>query len=82
MDKSNLEQLFNEQKDYFKTGATFSFDERKKHLLKLKRVLIENEKELTEAVFKDFQKPANEAFITEIGATLHEIDHSVKHLKK
>lgn len=82
MDQADFTSIFNQQKEFFQTGKTFDYNFRITQLKQLKKALKSEEKLLTDAVYKDFQKPANEAFITEIGATLHEIDHSIKHLKR
>ncbi len=48
----------------------------------LKEALLERENEIREALWADFQKPAPEVQLTEITATLIEIDHAIRHLKR
>ncbi|MDO3408301.1 aldehyde dehydrogenase family protein [Saccharibacillus sp. CPCC 101409] len=53
---------------------------RKKQLLKLKSILLEREKELTDALYADLGKPAFESFSSEIAVLLNEIDYVCRHL--
>ncbi|WP_172253693.1 aldehyde dehydrogenase family protein [Saccharibacillus deserti] len=55
---------------------------RKKQLLKLKNILVEREKEFTDALYSDLGKPAFESFSSEIAVLLNEIDYVCKHLDK
>lgn len=76
-----LDSLEN-QRAYFQTGATKSFNYRIRQLEQLKSLLKENEKELIDAVYADFKKPAFETFGTEIGLIISEINYAVKHLEE
>lgn len=59
-----------------------SNEERKKRLLKLKALLTEHEKALTDALYADLGKPAFESFSSELAVLLNEIDHVCKHLNR
>ncbi|NGZ75080.1 aldehyde dehydrogenase family protein [Saccharibacillus alkalitolerans] len=59
-----------------------SSEMRKGQLLKLKTILSEREKELTDALYSDLGKPAFESFSSEIAVLLNEIDYVCKHLSK
>ncbi len=76
-----LDSLEN-QRDYFRTGATKSLSYRISQLEQLKALLKENEKELIDAVYSDFKKPAFETFGTEIGLIISEINYAIKHLEE
>lgn len=59
-----------------------SLSYRKKQLLGIKRFLIECESEIETALYEDLRKPAIEAFITEIGITIAELNYTLKNLSK
>ncbi len=68
--------------DYFQTGVSKSIRWRKEQLLSLKKLLVEQEDVLSEALQKDLSKGVFEGYSSEIGFVLGEIDHSLKCLKK
>lgn len=78
----DIDQLVANQKKSFNEGATRSFEARKESLETLRSLVSENEKELCEAIRKDFGKPYFESFSTEIYTVLHEIDFHLKNLQK
>lgn len=78
----DIEQLVAKQKKSFNQGVTRSFEARKGSLETLRRLVSENEKELCDAIKKDFGKPYFESFSTEIYTVLHEIDFHLKNLQK
>ena len=45
-------------------------------------MLVEREGEFTAALHEDLGKPALESFVTEIGFTLGEVDHALRHLRR
>jgi len=69
------------QRKFFKTGATKSYESRIKNLSKLKSAFIHYEAELHEALKQDLGKPEFEAYLSETGFTLHDISSTMKHLK-
>lgn len=78
----DIEQFVANQKKSFREGITRSFETRKERLEKLRSLVSENEKELCDAIKKDFGKPYFESFSTEIYTVLHEIDFHLKNLQK
>ena len=68
--------------DYYDSGATLFYASRKAVLLKLRQTLKKWEGKLNEAVFLDLSKTAFENYETELGLTLSEITHTLRHLKK
>ena len=70
-----------ELKDTFQSGKTQSYDWRKQQLVKLKRMLVENENAIYQALAEDLGKPQFEAYVTEYQFVLKDIDHSLKKLK-
>ncbi len=77
-----MEQYVKEQRAYFHSGATRPYAFRKEQLLRLRRMLKENEEALLDALKKDLHKSPFEAYATEIGILLHSINHTLKHLKR
>src|SRR5262245_37503888 len=66
---------------FFQSGATKSYELRKQKLLQLKKLILQNEEALYEALYKDLHKSREEAWVTEIGFLVAEINHTIKHLK-
>lgn len=77
----DYEQLLQKQKIFYQNGFTKPLSVRIERLQTLKRLLKENEEQITEAVYKDFRKPAFETFGTEIGIIIGEINYALKHLE-
>lgn len=66
---------------YFKTGATQSYAFRLNQLKRLKKGVLESEKELYQALYTDLKKTEEEAWATEIGFFLNELNYTIDHLK-
>ena len=77
-----MQQLVQNQRDYFNSNATRSIEFRLKQLKKLKKLLVEHEDEMHEAIFSDFSKSKFENQLIEYYPLLDEIDIAVKNLKK
>lgn len=76
------QSIHEKMQDYYDSGATLSYASRKAVLLKLRQTLKKWEGKLNEAVFLDLSKTAFENYETELGLTLSEITHTLRHLKK
>lgn len=79
--KSEIKDIFNLQKEYFKSGETLSLEFRRIALLKLKGAIISNEEEIIDALKKDLGKPLLETYTSEIGFILLEINTMLKNMK-
>ncbi|MEN9701216.1 MAG: hypothetical protein RIR55_531 [Bacteroidota bacterium] len=66
---------------YFLTRATQSYDFRLNQLKRLKKVVLESEKELYQALYADLKKTDEDAWATEIGFFLSELNDTIEHLK-
>lgn len=64
----------------FRSGKTLGIRWRMEQLGKLKQMLVEKEDELIDAIVADLGKPRFEAYTTEIGFLISEIDYTCKHL--
>ncbi len=69
------------QKTFFEKNRTKSYEFRQKALLRLKRTILYYEKEIEEALYQDLGKSDFEAYMTEVGMTLSELNYVRKHLK-
>ncbi len=72
---------FSQLRSYFMTGATQPYEYRLLQLERLKKAVLEHEKQLYEALYADLKKTDEDAWATEIGFFLSELNHTIKHLK-
>ena len=77
-----MTQIYQKQKEYFRSGVTLDVSWRRKQLQALYDVIVRNEKDITDALYKDLGKSAEESYMSEIGMVLSEITHMKKHLKR
>ena len=77
-----IEDIVKRQKEFFKSGKTLEISFRKEQLKKLYTAIENNERELTEAVRKDLNKPEFETFETEIGLIKIDIKEAIKKIDK
>src|SRR5262245_37949095 len=62
-------------------GVIRAVVDRETQLRQLRRLLVEREQELTDALRADLGKSAIEAYSTETGFTLNEVDHALRHVR-
>ncbi|MEP7163463.1 MAG: aldehyde dehydrogenase [Ferruginibacter sp.] len=67
-------------RNFFDSGATRSFDFRKKQLQKLKDVLQRYEERIYKALYEDLKKSPEECWVTENGFVIAEINNTLKQL--
>jgi aldehyde dehydrogenase (NAD+) len=79
--EANIIAIVKAQRAYFKTGATRSYQSRFANLHKLKAALQQYEAALMEALHKDLGKPEFEAYVSEVGFSLHDVSHTLSSLK-
>lgn len=70
------------QRRFFEQGRTKSLEFRRKQLLKLRKAIVDNEKAIMEALYKDLNKTEFEAYETEIGIVLEELSYMLKNMKR
>src|SRR5688572_5373816 len=68
-------------RDGFDSGVLRGVEARETQLRQLKRMLTEQEQAFTDALATDLGKSATEAYSTEIGFTIGEIDHTLRHMR-
>ena len=76
-----MQTSFNQLRSYFLSGATQSYDFRVNQLNRLKKVVLASEKELYKALYADLKKTDEDAWATEIGFFLSELNYTLAHLK-
>lgn len=82
MQSHEIHQIVEKQRAYFHTGATLDVAGRIEALKRLKQTIVEMEDEIADALRSDLGKSRQEAYMCEIGMTLDEINHMVKHVAK
>ena len=70
------------QKEYFRSGKTLPYEERKRNLGKLKDARRKHESEIIAALHEDLGKSPFEAYATEIGIVYGEIGYLMKNLRR
>lgn len=77
----NFTDILEGQKTFFNTQKTKSLSFRRIHLEKLREVVVQNEKLLYDAIYKDFGKSKFETYAVELSFILKDIDYYLKNLK-
>ena len=69
-------------RSYFQSGATRSYGWRRQQLLLLKQAILRHEDEIHQALYTDLKKSPEEAYGTETGLVLAEINTTLRNLRK
>jgi len=72
--------LLQNMRSHFETGITKPYSFRKRQLQLLKQALLKYEKEISAALYTDLKKSAEEAYSTEIGLVLTELNLAIRKL--
>lgn len=81
-DSVELQRYFESQRQSFSSSETESYDERKQHLLSLKRMITENREAIIDAISRDYgNRSRHETLFAEIITANDSIIDSIKHLK-
>jgi aldehyde dehydrogenase (NAD+) len=73
--------LVNKQRQFFNTGKTKDVEFRIQQLKKLRQLIVDNEQAIMDALKKDLNKSPMEAYGTEIGFMIADIDHTLKDIR-
>lgn len=73
--------LVGKQRRFFNTGKTKDVEFRIQNLKKLRQLIADNEQAIMDALKKDLNKSPMEAYGTEIGFLLADIDHTLKDIR-
>lgn len=77
-----IEEIIQQQKEFFRTGNTLSVEFRLQMLKKLYHSIKKHEEEINEALKQDLGKSDFEGYMCEIGLTLSEISYLIRHTRK
>jgi aldehyde dehydrogenase (NAD+) len=67
---------------HYNSGATKTYEERRSALINFKSILLKYETDIYQALYNDLKKGKEEAYVTELGMILHEINFMLSHLKR
>src|SRR5882757_860690 len=67
---------------HFQSGATRPYAVRRQQLLLLRQALLKNEPAIAAALYTDLKKSREEAYGTETGVVLAELNNALRHLRK
>ncbi|WP_134703566.1 aldehyde dehydrogenase [Ammoniphilus sp. YIM 78166] len=76
------QERIDQQRQFFHSGKTKDLSFRKEALKKLKAMVLNYEPQINEALKQDLNKSEYEAFVTEIGVLIEEINFMLKHLDR
>ena len=82
MDNDSILSSLINARNYFNSGATRSYAFRKAQLQKLKQVILTNEDVINQALYSDLKKSPEEAYASELGLLLAEINLTIKNLRQ
>ncbi len=78
----DIHDLVTKQREFFKTKVTLDINYRLRALKTLKRMLLDNEEIIEQALVKDLNKTPFEGYLTDIGPCIVEINETIKGLRK
>lgn len=82
MEKEEIGLILESQRRWFREGNTLDTGHRLQTLKKLRRLILEHEQEIIEAIGKDFSKPAFEIIATETRFVIKEFNLAIRRLRK
>jgi len=77
-----LDEILNEQKNYFQDGKTLDVEFRIEKLRILKSAIINYKEKIVDALYKDLRKNEFETYTTEIIPVLEDLNLAIKNVKK
>lgn len=80
--KEEIGKIVNDQREFFLTGGTLDVNWRIQQLKKLKKAVIDNEKEIEKALSDDLGRAPLEAYFCDIGSLILEINETIRGLKR
>jgi aldehyde dehydrogenase (NAD+) len=77
-----IKELIGKQKKFFEKGMQLDINFRKENLIKLKRIVKQNEQEIMNALRKDLHKSEFESYLSEVAMVYEEINLHMKNISK
>ena len=81
MNNQTIAAIVAAQRAYFNSGETLPYKTRRNALLRLRRMIHQNESAINHALHEDLGKSPEECYMCETGLTLTEISHMLRHLE-
>ena len=78
--ESDIRQIVERQRAFFRTGATLGVKWRKEQLKKLKAAVIAHAEQFEQALYEDLGRTAVEAYLCDIGPIITEVDETIRGL--
>lgn len=82
MEREEIRTIIESQRIFFASGKTFDIKYRLEVLKKLRSLIIKNEQEIADALWKDFRKPEFEVIATESRFVIKELNFTIRNLKR
>jgi len=80
--QDDIKKIVEKQRTYFKSGETLSVDFRIAQLKKLKKMVIDHEQDIKDALAYDLGRSEFESYLLDIGTIIVEINETIKGLRK
>ena len=80
--KDSIHQIVLNQREYFSSGVTYDIKFRKEQLKKLRKALLDNQKQIIDALHEDLGRCEVESYFCDIGDVVMEINEYIKGLNK
>jgi aldehyde dehydrogenase (NAD+) len=80
--QARIRELVTRQRQYFRTGKTQDIDWRIAQLRKLKQAVLSREKEIIAALAADLGRSEAEAYLSDIGPVVTEINENIRGLRR
>jgi len=81
METEDIKLIIDRQREFFASGRTFDINYRIEILKKLRSLIILHEKDIIDALWKDFHKPEFEVIGTETRFVLKELNFAIRKLR-
>ena len=80
--QEDIQRIVDKQRAFFKTGKTLDVNWRIEQLKKLRKAIIEHEKEMAEAMALDLGRTSAESYLYDIGSVIYELNETLHGLKR
>ena len=80
--KENIHEIVEKQRAFFKSGKTLDVSFRKRMLKEFKTSIASHENDLLDALASDLGRTAIEGYMSDVGATIAEINELISHVKR
>ncbi|OOM81505.1 aldehyde dehydrogenase [Clostridium puniceum] len=78
----DIKKLVHKQKEFFQKGKQLDINFRKEMLIKLKKIIKDNEQKILNAIKKDLNKSEFESYLSEVAMVYEEINLHIKNIQK